>query len=373
MNRCDGKWATSETVVRRERRHRFESGLSPRIAVDSSPTRLVQWESACLTHRLEVVRLHHRVQRRCEEMGYFSWKETDAGSNPARSTRGPVAQLVERYDLPRAVHGASWDRSIDGDAPGSYPGEQGSSPCDPTTPREGRMRKVADSGVQPASKAGPAARLRVRLLHLPPLPNGVTGSTPGSEPGGRGSSPRLAAHVIVVSTVQHATPPRWKWVFEPPRSHPDACADVVAGQPHLHTLTLHTPVTEQVYVLVSETSAFGHVGSTPTRRTGSHRSLKMRCRGEGSGYFRYRGHLAQGSTPFPGPTGFPATTLCCRCDDRGVLRSTRRASRGKRTAAGQKAAVSDSAAAVGSRWGPVALPCRAVLDSKHNRCRANRP
>ena len=81
-----------------ERRHRFKSGTLPQWVLDSSPTRLVQWESTCLTYRLEVVRFHHRVrcasdsQRRCEEMGYFSFKETDAGSSPAATGDGGVAQ-----------------------------------------------------------------------------------------------------------------------------------------------------------------------------------------------------------------------------------------------------------------------------------------
>lgn len=104
-------------------------------------------------------------------------------------------------------------------------------------------------------KLGQPLWLRVRLLHLPPMPNGVTGSTPGSEPGGRGSSPRWAAIdsmrsrgllqdlvwlmtapgissfgdsvlgstlVIVVSKAQHASPPSWRWEFNSPRSHSHA-------------------------------------------------------------------------------------------------------------------------------------------------------
>ena len=79
-------------------------------------------------------------------------------------------------------------------------------------------RKVAGSGAQPASKPGPGQRLMVRLHHLPrqqssvlspqssaravdrrlttddwSLPDCAKGSTPGSEPGGRSSSLRLAA------------------------------------------------------------------------------------------------------------------------------------------------------------------------------------
>lgn len=77
---------------------------------------------------------------------------------------------------------------------------------------------------------------RVRLLHLPPLPDGVNGSTPGSEPGSRGSSPRLAAHVIVVQ--MRSTPAR----------------QAGSGSSNLPGHT-HTPVTQKADVLVSETSA----------------------------------------------------------------------------------------------------------------------
>lgn len=143
----------------------------------TSPTRLVQWESTCLTRRLEVVRFHHRVRTPMRRDGILRLLIERCGFESRRVHARACSSNGRAMHLARLVHGVSWDRSIDGDASGSYPGEQGSSPCDPTvksrgdyppsTPRPeikgGRptrrnQRKVADRGVQPASKAGPAAK-----------------------------------------------------------------------------------------------------------------------------------------------------------------------------------------------------------------------
>lgn len=106
---------------------------------------------------------------------------------------GVVAQLAEHFDLARL--GSRRRRGIEAlmvMLRVLTPGSRVRVLAIPPVPH-GTSRKVADSGVQPASKAGPATRLRVRLLHLPRVPDGAIGSTPGSEPGDRGSSPRSAA------------------------------------------------------------------------------------------------------------------------------------------------------------------------------------
>ena len=171
-------------------------------------------------------------------------------------------------------------------------------------------------GAQPVSKAGPATQAEGSTPSPSSNAGWCNGSTPGSEPGGRGSNPRLAArplirgagfiaqpvnlhhgrgngHVIVVSTEQHASPPSWKWEFESPRSH-------------------LTPVTELgIRTGFRNQRPRGHVGSTPTRRTNVADAKDRVTSGIGA--------KAQGSNPFPGPTGFPATVIHRRCAEKGYF------------------------------------------------------
>lgn len=205
-------------------------------------TQLAQWESTCVTcrrRRFESVTGDDvDANWMAPSVARLPMREEELSSNPA----GPRS-MVSNTSHTRTSSRRSWDQNIDGDVPGSYPGEPGSNPGGPTTadaiglvpspfkahtprpdgfsaatpgslngrapashagdggstPPPGsnavarRLRKVAGSGAQPASKPGPGERLMVRLHHLPPLPDGATGSTPGSEPGGRSSNLRLAA------------------------------------------------------------------------------------------------------------------------------------------------------------------------------------
>ena len=116
-DRCEGTRYFGNQLVR------LQHTLSRRGS-RSAPTWLAQRESTCFTRRGPRFDSSAGYEERCADLAYFEFDSRRAHTR-ARSPWGQPARSSRSRSSSR-------DRSIDGDAAGSYPAEQGSTPCGPT-------------------------------------------------------------------------------------------------------------------------------------------------------------------------------------------------------------------------------------------------